>query len=884
MEQIDFKVLIDADTSTIDAMKKKLEDLKASIGQVNTGSQAFKDLSASIKDTKTQLDSATKSSGETAESVKGLASNFSVFGVNVGGVISKLSQTRDNLKATAEGLKLTATGVESTSSALNVFKIALASTGIGLLVIALGSLITFLTQTQKGMDLVTDATARIGGVLKPLIGLASSLGEGLVNAFTHPVDSLKQLGKFIEENVVNRFKAIPALLSAVGDGFQALANRDFAALKKAAKDAGQALVELGTGLDPAQQDKIASALGNVTKAMGDQANKAAELVAAERKLQEERSEAVVKTAEENDKIAELRAKAAELALTDHAKQIQLLKEAGSIEEGQAKRSIALDTEGLRIQQARFDNNKEFGLETRKDLEEINQLKAKISQDDQARQEVDRALQKAINQATRQQNTEIATAFKKDQDDKKKAAEQAYKAEQAAIDEAEAAELNSASHTAEEVLNIKTKYNEQRKKLNEDDLAYQREISKKELDDKGEFNAKDLDELRRHEALVSQVRTSAHEARLADLNTAEARELDAERLTAQQKLDIQKKYSDLRIQESKDFLDKITAGLDDLEEKELEGASTSEKIKEIEDKYYALRLKAQEDFGKSKSEELTKQQKDELDKKKQHERDVKTLEDAAEQALSDLIKAGFDNSNKLDQQQTQARIQNIQSVLQAQNAALDEAQAKEEGTFKKKTAIQTKYDALRAAAAKKAAAEEKRLKTQQAEADKEAAVINAVINTAVAITKALPNIYLAAAAGIAGAVQIALIESEPLPQFSTGGLVHGPGTSTSDSIPVRLSAGESVINARSTAMFAPQLSRMNEAGGGKQFDFTPRKMAGGGVVDPDGHAVVSGPTADSIGRAVADAIGSLPPQKVYVTETDITLAQQRVSVIQNRARF
>ena len=51
----------------------------------------------------------------------------------------------------------------------------------------------------------------------------------------------------------------------------------------------------------------------------------------------------------------------------------------------------------------------------------------------------------------------------------------------------------------------------------------------------------------------------------------------------------------------------------------------------------------------------------------------------------------------------------------------------------------------------------------------------------------------------------------------GGYVSGPGTGTSDSIPARLSNGESVINARSTAMFGPLLSSLNQAGGGIAFN-------------------------------------------------------------------
>ena len=55
------------------------------------------------------------------------------------------------------------------------------------------------------------------------------------------------------------------------------------------------------------------------------------------------------------------------------------------------------------------------------------------------------------------------------------------------------------------------------------------------------------------------------------------------------------------------------------------------------------------------------------------------------------------------------------------------------------------------------------------------------------------------------------------KFATGGYVSGPGTTTSDSIPARLSTGESVINARSTSMFGPLLSTLNQAGGGIAFN-------------------------------------------------------------------
>lgn len=55
------------------------------------------------------------------------------------------------------------------------------------------------------------------------------------------------------------------------------------------------------------------------------------------------------------------------------------------------------------------------------------------------------------------------------------------------------------------------------------------------------------------------------------------------------------------------------------------------------------------------------------------------------------------------------------------------------------------------------------------------------------------------------------------KFATGGYVSGPGSGTSDSVPAMLSNGESVMNARSTAMFGPLLSSLNQAGGGIAFN-------------------------------------------------------------------
>jgi hypothetical protein len=112
--------------------------------------------------------------------------------------------------------------------------------------------------------------------------------------------------------------------------------------------------------------------------------------------------------------------------------------------------------------------------------------------------------------------------------------------------------------------------------------------------------------------------------------------------------------------------------------------------------------------------------------------------------------------------------------------------------------------------------------EESAAGKAVAVAQATINTYKGVSEALGaappplNFLLAGTTLAAGLNNIKNIVSVPEPAFAQGGLVNGAGSGTSDSVSARLSNGESVINARSTSMFKPLLSAMNEAGGGRAF--------------------------------------------------------------------
>lgn len=101
------------------------------------------------------------------------------------------------------------------------------------------------------------------------------------------------------------------------------------------------------------------------------------------------------------------------------------------------------------------------------------------------------------------------------------------------------------------------------------------------------------------------------------------------------------------------------------------------------------------------------------------------------------------------------------------------------------------------------------------------------------------------------------------KFASGGLVTGPGSGTSDSIPARLSNGESVMTARATEMFAPILSSFNMMGGGVPIN----------VTQSDSQALGE----DMLARAVAKGVQSIRP---VVSVEEINTVNNRVQVLEN----
>ena len=157
-----------------------------------------------------------------------------------------------------------------------------------------------------------------------------------------------------------------------------------------------------------------------------------------------------------------------------------------------------------------------------------------------------------------------------------------------------------------------------------------------------------------------------------------------------------------------------------------------------------------------------------------------------------------------------------------------------------------------------------------------------INTAISIMAsakmgfplAIP--FIAAAAAL-GAVQMAALWAAPLPKAARGKYIEGP-SHAAGGVHIEAEGGETIINKKSSRMFLPLLSAINELGGGVPFT----KVGSDGGYAIRSFAEASEPMNRlDMERAIQKAFGQV---RVIATIEDIRREDANYVQIQDRANF
>ena len=101
------------------------------------------------------------------------------------GAVSGLTNQLDKMTGGAvSGFRNLTGGIKNGVTGLKSFKVALAATGIGAILVAIGTLITYFTSTKRGAEQLKVATAALGAAFDVLRDRVSKIGGALVKFFT----------------------------------------------------------------------------------------------------------------------------------------------------------------------------------------------------------------------------------------------------------------------------------------------------------------------------------------------------------------------------------------------------------------------------------------------------------------------------------------------------------------------------------------------------------------------------------------------------------------------------------------------------------------------------------------------------------------------------
>ncbi|GAB3935306.1 hypothetical protein [Larkinella terrae] len=801
-----------------------------------------------------------KASKDSKKSVTDYIKELSPLGVNLGDLSDKFQNGWDTATTFGKGILSLRGGL-----------VALMAVPI---VAAFTLIVAALTRTQKGVDFLERKTAAFTAVLGFLADKVGNVGEAIYRAFTGSENIIGQIGETIKKQLIDRFTLVSNILSSIWKG-------DW----KGVRDGAQKFADdFKTLYDRGR--KFGEQLGEVASKQEEITRKSQQMREEERKLNVEREKNMA-TIEQLKMLSDDTSKSESIRL-------KAARDAFNLEQSTTAKLIQLEER----RKANKEDELKLGNKMAKDNEDLAQIEINIS----------KLRGESATRLTELQNKQLS--IRKEASDKaKELSKQELETEIGNLERL----LKVAQENGEKTLAIEEGLIEKKALLAKKDAT-----TKKQRDLIDANAAVELTNLRLKTAIdeenrLGEIRESGIKYRLEQVNKGSREELDLIKDLIQSQSDAEKcsvtesiknkeqrdakiKEIDARtktalLQAETDFANAqrdIQEATDDRQNARYQ-KRLSREVSSIDDRLAVVRKgsKAELELNIDRLNQLEKQEREQNEKdpirlEEIRQKYIKLREKADQDYLASVVELGLSVAGELNN--------TLSSIYAAQEAIQSKAlQQQQEAALKSagnnaelRAAIEEEYEKRR-----------EKLEKEVGEKKQRAARIEAGINTAVAFTKALTvgpilGPILAGFIAIQGFAQQALISAQ---EFAEGGvfelpksgpIVRGVGGPKSDNINAKLSPGESVINAKSTMMFYPQLSEINQRGGGRAFPGTEALSQPMTIPLPDhimhyaGGGVFASNQVERIDyNKLAQAMSQLPAPRVAVDE--ISRVQNRVAV-------
>ena len=788
--------------AVIQEQDKKYKELQKSIGnnQVDVGNyrQAILDAIGDNQAFGTSMNS--------------VINNFNTMKVQIIALANPFVNFVQTGRLAAPAMNAAAVATSKTSLAMKILRGAVISTGIGALVVALGSLIAYFTSTQEGIDKVNKVLTPLKVLFQTLWGVVQNVGKALVEAFTHPKQLVMDLGRFLQEQIINR-------ATAVIDAFKGLGNILTGNFKEGFKHVGDAALQAATG--------VKDVVGKVKEAGKAVSDTIGEAIKRGQRIEEI---GVKLASSEADFV-----KQSEALKLEFAEQNQIARDTSktiSEREAAAKKSIEIQKQINKLVTER--NNLEI---ERMELQQQSNDTSDAERADLERKKAENNKAKAEQIQSEIAQTKVLNSINKDREAKNKEA------------------LDKARKRLEEELKWQKEAIEDYVKTNS---AVAKSMQERlDIEEKGMRDRLAILETEKTKGLIKQREYEKQKKEIerdflkikAEL-TIEAVQKEAEQYEAQNKTKIN---SETHL--TAELIAQEQVRQDAIYQKKVEALEKEKKLKQDANEWdynaeeeHQNRLRTLQEEHDNQSRDLKKRA-NELDKEQRKlnadldfQERIARLE--AENASEWEIKyAQLENENaleldKADEQHQAGQLSDEQYEKTLTSIRLNYA--------KKKKAIDEGVEMAKLQAFQSVLGQMKGLFGEHTALSKAAAVAETTINTYMAAQKAYSSMVgipivgpalgaaASAAAVASGMMNVQKIVDTETDKYEAGGLIVGK-SHASGGVPFTVAGrggfeaegGEYIINKRATAMYFPVLEAINKSAG--YGSYNPVYMAAGGVI-------------------------------------------------------
>lgn len=795
---------------------------KALLETIHAQDEAYRELQRSIGVTQVDV-------GNYRQAILDALGDNQAFGTSMNGIVNSFNNLRVNVIALSTpfvnfvqtgrlapaALNATAAATGNVSTGMKILRGAIIATGIGALVVVLGSLISYFTSTQDGINKVNRVLTPLKVVFQTLIGVVQNFGKYLLEAITHPKQMLIDLLDFLKGQFMNR-------LTGMIDVFKGIGKIITGDIKEGIKQVGEAAAQTVTGVE-----NVVGKVKDAGKAMSDTIDEAVKrgqrIEEINQKLSSSEADFIQQTAElkqlfkEQNMIAEDTTKTFAEREEAANKSIEIQKQINKLAEDRN----GLEQELLNLKFASNDTSNA-------DRAELARKKAELAEQAAARIEAITTQNNKVNTIRKAANDQANAQAKEAADKARAHLEEQLKWQKEAVEDY--VKTNSAvAQSLQERLAIEEKGMQDRLAILDKEKA--NGLIKKNEYEKQKREIEEAYLKTRVELSIEAVKKEAEQYELQNKT-----KIDSEtRLTAE-----------LIAQEQ--------ARQDAIYQKKVEALEKEKQLKQEardwdyndEEEYQSQLQTLQEDRDTQRRE--LKKQADEQDKEQRKlnadldfQERIARLE-SEEAGEYEIRYAQLENENAL-------AIQKADEQHQAGQLSDEQYQRNLElirkNYAKKKIAIDKNVEDAKLQAFQSVFGQIKGLVGEQTALGKAAAIAETTINTYMAAQKAysamaaIPVVgpalgAVAAAATVAsGLMNVAKISSTDV-KYEKGGLLKGK-SHNEGGIPFTVAGrggfeaegGEYIVNKRATAMYFPVLEAINRSAG--YGNYNPVYMAAGGVI-------------------------------------------------------